>query len=274
MLAIERKQKIISLLRSNKKVRVSELSKTLNVTDETIRKDLKELEATDILVRSHGGAILKNRNIIESFLERETVNLESKLTIARLAQNYIQDGMTLMVDTSTTAKLIIQNVDEKKNITVITNSHQLLSECSIKENIKFIATGGEVSHHYKAYVGSDCLKTIKGYNANLAVVGCHAASIGKGTMENNREEADVKRAMVSFSNKVLLVADTSKFDRISLINTLEFRDIDYALTDTRLPELWIDFFEQQSIEYMFGTDDQYVSDSKRAYLNIVNRPNR
>ena len=93
-------------------------------------------------------------------------------------------------------------------------------------------------------------------------------------MENNREEADVKRAMVSFSNKVLLVADTSKFDRISLINTLEFRDIDYALTDTRLPELWIDFFEQQSIEYMFGTDDQYVSDSKRAYLNIVNRPNR
>ena len=165
MLAIERKQKIISLLRSNKKVRVSELSKTLNVTDETIRKDLKELEATDILVRSHGGAILKNRNIIESFLERETVNLESKFTIARLAQNYIQDGMTLMVDTSTTAKLIIQNVDEKKNITVITNSHQLLSECSIKENIKFIATGGEVSHHYKAYVGSDCLKTIKGYNA-------------------------------------------------------------------------------------------------------------
>lgn len=251
MLAIERKLKILNILKESKKVLVSDLSQQLNVSDETIRKDLKELESNNLVIRSHGGAVLKNNNFQPSFMERETINFDAKARIAQLTQQYIKDGMTLMVDTSTTSKSVIQNVSPRKNLTIITNSYQLINECTVNSNLRFIATGGEVKGHYKAFVGRDCLKVLSGYYADLAILGCACVSQSHGFMESNDTEADVKIAMSRCSRKTLVVADSTKFDQTSIICSIPLQQVDYLITEKAPDPSWIDTCHKAGIELTF-----------------------
>lgn len=251
MLAIERKLQIINILKESKKVLVNDLSHQLNVSDETIRKDLKELESNNLIIRSHGGAVLNNANFQPSFMDRETINSEAKLKIAKLAQRYIEDGMTIMVDTSTTSKCVIQNVNSRKNLTVITNSYQLINECSVNSNLRFIATGGEVKGHYKAFVGRDCYKVLSGYYADLAILGCTAISMPHGFMESNAAEADVKIAMGQFSRKTLIVADSAKFDQSTVIRSFPLNQVDYLITEKAPSQSWIDACKKVGLELTY-----------------------
>lgn len=251
MLAIERKLKILNTLKESKKVLVSDLSQQLNVSDETIRKDLKELESNNLVIRSHGGAVLKNNNFQPSFMERETINYEAKVNIAELAQQYIKDGMTIMVDTSTTSKCVIQNVSPKKNLTIITNSYQLINECTVSSNLRFIATGGEVKGHYKAFVGRDCLKVLHGYYADLAILGCAGLAQKQGLMESNEAEADVKIAMSECSKKTLIVADSTKFDQTEVICSMPLKRVDYLVTEKAPASSWIECCRRAGIELTY-----------------------
>ena len=252
MLAIERKQEIYDLIKKNHKVVVSELSLQLNVTEETIRRDLKELESRGLVTRSHGGAILREERMPNlPFTEREVINFEAKSIIAHIAQELIKDGMTIMVDTSTTAKFIVSGIDSNKKVTIITNSYMLINELSTKSNLRIIATGGECFVRYKAYVGRDAINTIHQYNADLGILGCNALAKDRGLVESNAEESDVKLAMAEHSLKTLICADHSKFDKYSTINTLKFNELDYFVTDVRPDQSWLDLFNKFNIKALF-----------------------
>ena len=130
MLALERKQKIIERLRQDRKVYVGELSRELDVTEETIRRDLKEIEKQGIAIRSHGGALLNYADQVKPFSERETINHDLKTKIALCVQDFIEDGMVIMVDASTTTKIVIEHIDNAKHLTIITNSYTLIDQLS------------------------------------------------------------------------------------------------------------------------------------------------
>ena len=248
MFAIERKQYIIELLYKNKRVLVSDLSRSLNVTEETIRRDLKELEKTGLVVRSHGGAVLSDSGTDNtSFIGRENTNSSAKNKIGQIAADLIENHMFLMVDTSTTSKAVINQIKNKKDITILTNSYRLINDLSYNENIHFIGTGGDVLPHYQAFVGSDALKTIGRYHADLAILGTHAISPDFGFMESNVEECDVKIAMASHSKKNIIVADHSKFDQTSKVMFLSVRDTDMVVTDKVPGQKWTELFSRNNI---------------------------
>lgn len=250
MLAIERKQQIIALLRENKKVIVADLSKQFDVTEETIRRDLKNLESSGFVIRNRGGAVLEsNFNLSSlSFVERETVNYDAKLHVALIAEQFIEDGMTIMVDTATTSKIVVQNIHPKKNITIITNSHQLISECIVNQNLTFIATGGSVDSYYKAYVGRDAIKVIEGYNVDFAILGCNSISKKFGFMESNSFEADVKIAMSRHAKRTMIVTDSSKLDKESLVRTFAFNEVHQLILDKAPIAEWLNIFNNYNIK--------------------------
>ncbi|MCR5535853.1 MAG: DeoR/GlpR family DNA-binding transcription regulator [Succinivibrio sp.] len=250
MLAIERKQRIVALLKEHKRVYVSLLSEELNVAEETIRRDLKEIEKKGIAIKCYGGAILKSGSENFSFLERVTQNFEAKREIARCVMTMIHDGMTLMVDTSTTAKAVIDSIKNLKDITVITNSYKLISD-NADSQIRFIGTGGEAIQKYQAFVGSDAGATIRRYNADLAILGCSGVTMEKGFMETNIYEATLKSIMVEYAKETVIVADHNKFERISKINNFRFSDIDYFATDLRPTEAWCSFLEHENISLLY-----------------------
>lgn len=251
MLALERKQIIIERLRSEKKVYVAKLSEELDVAQETIRRDLKELEHKGIAVRSFGGAVLRKDAPLESFLEREASNSPLKKIIADLVQDFIHNDMTIMADTSTTAKAVVESLTCQKNLTVITNSYRLINDLSEKSSISFIGTGGQVLGQLQAFTGIDAINTIKRYNADIAILGCNGVNINSGFTESNIEECAVKLAMSSQAKRTFIVTDHTKFERIGLINAIAFNQVDCLITDEKPADEWLSFFKNLSIELIY-----------------------
>ena len=129
MLAIERRNAIVTKVSAEGKVLVADLAKEFDVTEETIRRDLEKLDNDGLVRKTYGGAI-KNEsfNIDLPFHVRKQTNLESKQKIAALIGEMIKDGDYIMLDASTTALCVIKNILNKKNITLITNSIEILLE--------------------------------------------------------------------------------------------------------------------------------------------------
>ena len=143
MLAIERRNAILAKLAAEGKVLVSTLSKEFEVTEETIRRDLEKLDNDGLARKTYGGAIKNdNFNIDLPFHVRKQTNVESKQYIAALIGNMIHDGDYIMLDSSTTALCVIKNILHKKNITLITNSIEILLELCTKADWNILSTGG------------------------------------------------------------------------------------------------------------------------------------
>jgi len=125
MLAIERRKRIMRLIQENQSVLVPELSKLFNVTEETIRRDLEKLEAEGLLKRTYGGAVINENSSADIPLNiREITNIESKQAISMKVAEYIEDGDTLLLDSSSTVLQVAKQIKFKKKLTVITNSEK------------------------------------------------------------------------------------------------------------------------------------------------------
>ena len=145
MLALERQKKILETLNADGVVTVSKLSVELNVTEETVRRDLEKLEAKELLRRTYGGALPVDDGNFEFSLEkRKGLNIEAKQAVARKAIQFIATGDTVFLDASTTTFCMAKELKNMKNITVITNSIRVINELSGIEGIKVIAVGGIV----------------------------------------------------------------------------------------------------------------------------------
>lgn len=250
MLGIERRQFILETLQRDRKVYVSSLADELGVTQETIRRDLEKLEAGGHLQRSHGGAVLLapgNEDI--SFINRASSNFALKQTIALKAARLVNDGASLMADSSTTVLALFNLLTQKKGLTVITNSIKLLGDYAGK-GMEFISTGGNFRMNSQCLVGGQAAKTLQNFNVDLAIFSCKGLDRHQGITESNEPEALIKYAMSKQAKDRVLLADHTKFDKAFFAKTLEFADIDYVVTDQEPGYEWIDFFVSRDIQLL------------------------
>lgn len=247
ILGLERRQKIMEYLKQDNKVYVNSLSKILAVTEETIRRDLEKLETEGLLYRSHGGAVLK-APICEdlAFTKRCTENYFLKKSIAEKARFLINDGDTIMVDSSTTALALLHLLSNKSNITIITNSVKILNDFA-DDNFKIISCGGALRVHSFALIGTAACKVLSRYYVDFAVFSCKALNREKGIMESNEAESNIKQQMIQQAKTKILLVDQTKFDKIAFMKTLDFIDIDYIVTDQKPDAEWISFLKKQNV---------------------------
>jgi len=252
MLAIERRRNIISLLEENNSVLVPELSKIFNVTEETIRRDLEKLEKDGLLKRTHGGAVISdNINVDLPLKLREVTNIEGKRSIGIKVAEYINDGDTIMLDSSTTALQVAQRIKHKNKITVITNSINVVMELSIAKDCKVISTGGILRESSMSFVGHMVGDSIKNYNVDVAVLACKGIDMVKGITESNEMEVEIKKDMVGAAKKVFLLADFTKFNKVSFLKMLKLDNVDTIFTDEDLGEEWEQFLSNKNIKLVY-----------------------
>ena len=248
MLGLERRQKIMEKIRLDRKVYVADLAKAFKVTEETIRRDLEKLEAQDLLRRSYGGAILTESTSEDlSYKRRSTINSESKLAIAEKAARLIQDGDTIMMDSSTTCQALLQRLKEQKDITIITNSIRLMNDF-MGSGFKMICTGGTLRESSCALTGSITSQTLEKYFVDFAFISCKGIDREKGIMESNESESRIKSIMIRQARKAVLLVDHSKFDKTAFVKCDDFSQIDTIVTDQLPAKEWQDFFHDQHLE--------------------------
>lgn len=251
MLAAERRKKIIDLAHQDKKVLVSDLARMFEVTEETIRRDLEKLEKDGIVSRTYGGAML-NRHTNEDlpFVTRNAINTEIKRNIALKALDLIKDGDTLMVDPSSTAFEFLKMLGSKTNLTVITNSINILHEFA-NSNMNIISTGGSLRYRSLSLVGPVSHETIQRYHVDTAVIGCKGIDLNKGVTDSNEPECELKKYMLRQADKVILLADHTKFDKTAFAKLTELSGIDYLITDRKPPAPWLERLERLNIETLY-----------------------
>ena len=202
MFAVERQKKILELLETDGAVWVNKLSAELNVTEETIRRDLEKLEKREALLRTHGGAVPVTQSNQELSLEkRKTINTDIKIKLAKEAVKKIISGDTIFLDASTTTFYIAKELKEKKNVTVVTNSIRVINELAGKPDLKVIGIGGLVSNN-QSFVGSLAENEISGsYFANKMFFSSRGVTADAGILESNEQECGVKQAMLKNSTE-------------------------------------------------------------------------
>ena len=249
MLAIERRNAILAKLSIEGKVVVSDLAAEYSVTEETIRRDLDKLDREGLARKTYGGAV-KNEsfNIDLPFQVRKQSNVENKQKIAAVIGSMIKDGDYIMLDSSTTALYVIKNILDRKKITLITNSVEILIELCNKPDWTIISTGGTLKEGGLSLVGYQAERMVEGYHVDLAICSCKGLDTEAGVTDSNERDSQMKKAFFASAKKKVLVVDSSKFNKTSFVKVCDIKDVDIIATNEEPGENWKNIIEQQGVE--------------------------
>ncbi len=249
MLSIERQREITDILLEKKSVSVAELSERFQVSFETIRRDLKVLEADGIIEKSYGGAVLKDRVSGKAdFKTLSHIMVDIKRSIAMRAVCFIRQGDCIYIDFSTTCGQIVPLLEDIP-VNVLTNSLEVMNQLSDKKQISLFSIGGNWDPENCAFMGSTAISNLGQYHVDKAFISCRALSMERGISDKTEAEAELRRKIIESSNQVYLLADSSKFGRIAFVKTCDFRKITAVLTDEEPGEEWKGFFEKNGIAW-------------------------
>ena len=247
MLAIERRNQILSALEAEKRVLVPELAKKFEVTEETIRRDLEKLDKEGLLKKTYGGAVMADNLSAElPYRMRVETNKAQKLIIAEKLHRLIEPNENIMLDASSTCVHIAKKLKNKDKLAIITNSVEILMECSGYENISIISTGGVLRRPSLSLVGNSAIHVLDQLTADRAIISCKGLDFEKGIMESNIDEAEIKKAMASNCKQLILAVDSSKFNRLSFAKTLDLQQVHTVVSD-HIPAEWASFFKKNNI---------------------------
>lgn len=225
-----RREDITKYILTNEKATVEELAEKYSVTRETIRTDLSFLEMKGIIYRTHGGATIRN-NISELPLEiRVQDQSTAKKQIAYEAINFIEDGMVIFVDSCSTSLPLVRLFRMKKNLTIVTNFLEIIPYIAGTQN-KLVLTGGEYWQRGNRMSGSAVIDFVDAMHFDLAIIGMEGCAGMEGPCENLTETRALNRRAMKRSDKTMLLADHTKFERTSNYMVCGFDEIDILITD-------------------------------------------
>lgn len=249
MLAAERRHYIYQYVKERGSASVTDLSTQFLVSEETIRRDLKRMEGSGILFRTHGGAFLgQGKHLALPISIREKTYVEGKDIIGSLCAEMIMNGDTVFLDVSTTAIHIAEKIMHKKNVVVVTNALKVALTLSEAESIRVILTGGILRQSILSTIGSSTITTIKGFFADKAFIGCDGIHFENGITDANDEESEIRKIMMQQADDIVLVADATKFGKTSFVRLADFGDIDILVTDKDVEEEWKTVFRDNGVE--------------------------
>lgn len=246
--AAERRNYAHQLLREKGHVSVSDLSDELGVSEVTIRKDLHYLEEHNLLLRTHGGAILPDRFVADRpFEEKAKRNADAKHRIGKAAANLVQNQDTLFLDAGTTTMQVARNLRHPHNLTVVTNAVNIAMELLGKTNVEVLMLGGMLRSTSASVVGPFAEEMIKQHACSKLFLGVDGFDIHHGLTTTDPMEAQVNRLMIDAAEQTVVVTDASKFGRRGLSRICGIDQIDRVITDENVPEDVRDALEERGI---------------------------
>ncbi len=234
MLANERYKVICDILQKQRTVKVTQLSNILDVSCETVRRDLENLEKEGRIIRVHGGASrVKFDTMQASFKGRLTEKYEQKNQIANAALQYISNGQSISLDCSTTCLALAKKLKDHFNkLTIVTNSADVLYAIGEIPHFKIIFCGGFYNQEERGCFGENAKNVINQLNIDTAFVGIGGISIQDGFTETFYDGVEMMQMFLKAAQQKIVLADSSKFDIVTLIKVCDLDDIDLIVTDS------------------------------------------
>jgi DeoR family transcriptional regulator, fructose operon transcriptional repressor len=229
----ERKIKILEHIEEHRKATVAELCERFRVSSATIRNDLRDLEATGRLIRTHGGAIVKSKTGLEPDMSQRE-NLAAKRRIAEAAIRLVEDGDTVILDTGTTVLELARLLTQRRDITVVTNDLTIALALEEVDSVKVVLMGGMMRKrfHCTVFSGAPAAHMLSDLTVDKAFMGVNSFSCEKGASTPDISHAETKKHMMSIAAKIILMFDASKMGRNSFALFAPLDKVDTIVTDT------------------------------------------
>lgn len=227
-----------------------DLALEFNVSLMTIWRDLKALEDRDMIQRVHGGAAALNNATIEPlYTKKQSINRRLKEQIARYAcEHFINAGDIIVLEAGTTAMAMVKHITQKK-LTVITNGLGTLNELAkLQPDIETMCCGGILRDLGNTFVGPQAEEFFNNTYTNTLFLSATGITIEHGVSDPNVMEIQVKRAMASNADKVIMLLDSSKFGVRSLQNILAIEQITAIVTDSLPEQVYVDWLKEYEVE--------------------------
>ena len=230
MTKTERQQRILEQLRLNDKVNYQELTAKLQTSEDTIRRDIKELAEAGLITRVKGGALPKAM-VPVTYQERELYANMEKRIVAQKTARLIKDGQVVVFDGGTTPFLIASYLPRNIHLTLITHSYPIANLTFEFPNIDLIFAGGKASKKSKISTGFDVLKKYNTIHADISVLGVHSLHPDYGVTDPLLEESEVKIRITEMSDQLIVVPTAEKLNTISTIEICKTKAIDLLVTN-------------------------------------------
>ena len=253
LLSTERQQQIVRYVEDKRQATVAELSKLLKVSETTIRRDLSALQSEGRILRAHGGAVAAEHRVPEApVISRAADHAEEKKRIARAAADLVQEGDTIFLGLGTTALEVARTLADRSNLTVITNALHIVSTLAGHTGITVIVLGGLLRHSELSTTGYLVQRTLEDLRADKVIIGVTALGLKDGLTGNYLPEVNTVRAIMSMSREVIVVADHSKFGRISTVSIAPISAINTIITDDGAPPDQVDALRRAGVKVIIA----------------------
>lgn len=234
----ERRELIIQRLRQQGSVQVNDLSTHFGVSTVTIRNDLAFLEKQGIAVRAYGGALIcdgsqpGNEPSVE---DKSSLNTAIKRRIAEAAVQLIKPGHRIILDSGTTTYEIARRLRQHTDVIAMTNGMNVANALLDAEGVELLMTGGHLRRQSQSFYGDQAEQSLQNYHFDMLFLGVDAIDLERGISTHNEDEARLNRRMSEVAEKIIIVTDSSKFNRSSLHKIIDMQRVDMIIVDEGIP---------------------------------------
>jgi DeoR/GlpR family transcriptional regulator of sugar metabolism len=249
--AFERRYRLLNILRDQPGIRVPDLAQLLEVSEGTVRNDLKALAASGQLTRVWGGGIPNEaeHTVSPAYSARARMNQAAKQCIARMAAWLVSDGDSLLLDASTTVFHMAYFLQDRHNLTVITNGIEVGRELARDPTNTVMLFGGILRSDGSAITRPSQERQHADYHVKTAFMSASGFSIKAGLTEVDLNESQFKHSMVGLAGRLVVLIDSSKFGKVDLTSFARIDQVSHLFTDCSLSEEWVEKLDQSGTTY-------------------------
>lgn len=230
-----RHRQILDYIRQHGDTAVDVLAKVLDVTAQTIRRDIRELENAQVLARYHGGVGLPSTVQNIDYAQRLVMHVEAKRRIAQLVASQIEAGRSLILNLGTTTEEVSKALLQHRGIRVVTNNLNVASILSDNQDAEVIVAGGVVRHRDRGIVGEATIDFMRQFKVDIGIIGISGIEEDGTLLDYDYSEVRVTQSIIEQSREVWLVADHTKFSRRALVRLGHISQVTKFFTDAAIP---------------------------------------
>ena len=249
MLKEERQNWILNKLHTSGQVVVSHLAGELKVSEDTLRRDLLDLDQKGQLKRVFGGAIPLEKPVI-NFFDRETADVALKQQLSIRALEFLESDQLVAIDGSSTNLQFAKNIPDNLKLTVLTNSYSIAHVCSLKEQIRVIILGGNLLKDSMTTVGEVAAAQAAGYHPDLCFMGVYAIHPEYGMTIPYPEEVSIKRQLIRSSSRVIALVNPAKLNTVSRYQVCGIEDFTTLITDGHVPQEMASRYKNRGLDFL------------------------
>jgi DeoR family transcriptional regulator, aga operon transcriptional repressor len=238
---------ILERLAQTGSVAVGPLARDLSVSSATIRRDLELLDSQRLMTRTHGGAVARGLLYELPLRYKAARHQEEKLRIARAAAEYVTEGAAVGLTGGTTTTEVARAIADRPALTIVTNALNIASELVIRPNLKLVIPGGVARSESYELVGPLAEASLHTLNLNVVFVGVDGIAVGAGLTTHHDVEANTNRVLIERAQRVVVVADSSKLDRVTFARICGVDRVDVLITDEKAPRAVLEALEHAGV---------------------------